>query len=89
MKEKNKGKKFTGTDLGIIFSIIGIIASIILIVLNFINDESKTIDDEIEVPVQINGKVKAVVKVPLNSEEEIVKNIVHSNDDIKNNNNEM
>jgi len=48
-------------------------------------DESKTIDDEIEVPVQINGKVKAVVKVPLNSEEEIVKNIVHSNDDIKNN----
>ena len=37
MKEKNKEKKFTGTDLGIIFSIIGIIASIILIVLNFVN----------------------------------------------------
>lgn len=43
MKEQNKGKKITGTDLGIIFSIIGIIASIILVVLNFINDESKTI----------------------------------------------
>lgn len=43
MKEQNKSKKITGTDLGIIFSIIGIIASIILVVLNFINDESKTI----------------------------------------------
>ena len=43
MKEKNKEKKITGTDLGIIFSIIGMIASIILIVLNLVNDESKTI----------------------------------------------
>lgn len=43
MKENNKEKKITGTDLGIIFSIIGMIASIILIILNFVNDESKTI----------------------------------------------
>lgn len=41
MKEKNK--KITATDIGIIFSIIGIIASIILIVLNFIDNESKAI----------------------------------------------
>lgn len=43
MEEKNKGKKITSTDIGIIFSIMGIIASIILIVLSFIDNESKTI----------------------------------------------
>ena len=43
MKEKNKRKKVTGNDIGIIFSIMGIVASIILIVLNFIDNESKTI----------------------------------------------
>lgn len=43
MKNNNEKKKITGTDLGIIFSIIGIIASIILIVLNFINAENKTV----------------------------------------------
>lgn len=43
MKKNNNEKKITGTDLGIMFSIIGIVASIILIVLSFINDESKTI----------------------------------------------
>ncbi len=40
MEEKNNQKKITITDLGIIFSIIGIIASIVLIILNFINSES-------------------------------------------------
>jgi hypothetical protein len=39
MKEKNTGKKITGTNLGIIFSIMGIITSLILIVLNFVNGE--------------------------------------------------
>ena len=43
MEEKNNKKKITGNDLGIIFSIIGIVASLILMVLNLINDESKTI----------------------------------------------
>ena len=43
MEEKNNKKKIIGTDLGVIFSIIGIIASLILIIFNFINDESKTI----------------------------------------------
>lgn len=41
-------------------------------------DEAKTIDDEIEIPVQFNGKVKATVKIPLNSEETTVKEIVHN-----------
>ena len=36
---KNK-KKITGADVGIIFSIIGIIASILLIILNIIKKES-------------------------------------------------
>ena len=45
-------------------------------------DESKTIDDEIEIPVQFNGKLKATVLVPINSDEETVKSIVHSNENI-------
>lgn len=39
---KNK-KKITGTDMGIVFSIIGMIASIIVIIMNFIDGESKTV----------------------------------------------
>jgi leucyl-tRNA synthetase len=40
-------------------------------------DESKTIDDEIELPVQINGKVKKTIQIPLNSDEQTVKELVH------------
>ena len=43
-------------------------------------DEAKTIDDEIEIPVQINGKVKVVVKVAKDADEEIVKGVVHSDE---------
>ena len=39
---KNK-KEITGIDVKIIFSIIGIIASIIVIIINFIDGESKAI----------------------------------------------
>ena len=39
--------------------------------------EAKTIDDEIELPVQFNGKLKLTVKIPLNAEESSVKEIVH------------
>ena len=46
-------------------------------------DEDKTIDDEIEIPVQINGKHKATILAPLDSEEEKVKEIVHNNETIK------
>ena len=45
-------------------------------------DEEKTIDDEIEIPVQFNGKLKATVLIPINSDEETVKSIVHSNENV-------
>ena len=41
-------------------------------------DEAKTIDDEIEIPVQINGKLKATVTTALDSDEDAVKELVHS-----------
>jgi len=40
-------------------------------------DEAKTIDSEIELPVQINGKVKGTVKVALDSTEDVVKELAH------------
>jgi len=43
-------------------------------------DEAKTIDDEIEIPVQVNGKVKVVVTVPKDAEQNEVKAIVDSNE---------
>ena len=36
-------------------------------------DEAKTIDDEIEIPVQINGKLKATIKIALDEDETSVK----------------
>lgn len=45
-------------------------------------DETKTIDSEIEIPVQFNGKLKATVTIPLDSSEENVKEIVHKNSTI-------
>ena len=47
-----------------------------------IYDEAKTIDSEIEIPVQFNGKLKATVTVPLNSEESTVKEVVHKNETV-------
>ena len=40
-------------------------------------DEEKTIDDEIEIPVQVNGKLKATVMIALDEEETSVKEKVH------------
>ncbi len=40
-------------------------------------DETKTIDDEIELPIQVNGKLKATIMVPANSEETTIKETVH------------
>ncbi|MBO5349267.1 MAG: leucine--tRNA ligase [Clostridia bacterium] len=48
-------------------------------------DESKTIDSEIEIPVQFNGKLKATVLVSLDSDEATVKEIVHANETVINN----
>ena len=41
-------------------------------------DEAKTIDDEIEIPVQINGKLKATIKIALDEEDATVKEKVHT-----------
>ena len=41
-------------------------------------DESKTIDDEIELPVQVNGKLKTTVMISLDEDESSIKAKVHS-----------
>ena len=46
-------------------------------------DEAKLVEDTVEIPVQINGKVRAAVKIPVESTEEEVKNIVHENANIQ------
>ena len=48
-------------------------------------DESKTIDDVIEIPVQINGKVKVVVQASKDVSEAEVKEIVHNNETVQKN----
>ena len=40
-------------------------------------DESKTIDDEIEIPIQVNGKLKATINIVLDEDETSVKSKVH------------
>ena len=40
-------------------------------------DASKTIDDEIELPIQFNGKLKGTVNIKLDSDEDTVKELVH------------
>lgn len=40
-------------------------------------DESKTIDDEITLPIQFNGKLKATIQIELDEEEASVKEKVH------------
>ena len=38
-----KKKKITATDMAKVFLIIGIVASILIVIMNFINDESKLV----------------------------------------------
>ena len=47
-------------------------------------DESKTIDDEIEIPIQINGKLKSSIFVALDVSDDVVKDLVHKNQTIIN-----
>ena len=47
-------------------------------------DETKTIDDEIEIPVQINGKLKAVVLVSKEATQKKKKKVVDNNETIQN-----
>ena len=41
-------------------------------------DEAKTIDEEVELPVQVNGKLKGTVKIALNAEQDDIKDLVHN-----------
>ena len=40
-------------------------------------DESKTVDEEIELPIQVNGKLRATIKIILDESEKTVKEKVH------------
>ena len=46
-------------------------------------DKAKLIEDTIEIPVQINGKVKATVEIAPDASEEEVKQIVHENANVQ------
>ncbi len=41
-------------------------------------DESKTIDSEIELPIQVNGKLRKTIMISANADEETIKNAVHN-----------
>lgn len=45
-------------------------------------DESKTVDDVIEMPVQINGKVRGKITIPQDADKETAKEIVKNNPNI-------
>lgn len=47
-------------------------------------DEAKTIDEEIEIPVQINGKLKTTIKVAKDISQEEIDKIVETNEIISN-----
>ncbi len=47
-------------------------------------DEKKTIDDIIQIPIQVNGKLKAVVEVPKDASEEDVKRKVAELENLQN-----
>ena len=47
-------------------------------------DDAKTIDDEIEIPVQVNGKVKAVILVAKEASQEEVKAVVDATEAVQN-----
>ncbi len=40
-------------------------------------DKEKIVDDEIEIPIQVNGKLKGTITIALDSEEATVKELVH------------
>lgn len=46
-------------------------------------DEAKTVDSEIEIPIQVNGKVRAIVKVAKDATSEDVETVAFANEDVK------
>ncbi len=46
-------------------------------------DENKLVEDEIEIAVQLNGKVRSTIKIPTGAEKSVVEKITLENDRIK------
>ena len=46
-------------------------------------DEAKLVEDTVEIPVQVNGKVRATIQIAVDASEEEVKNIVHENANVQ------
>lgn len=47
-------------------------------------DEAKTVENTIELPIQINGKLKSTISIAVDSSEEEVKELVHTNSQVQN-----
>ncbi len=47
-------------------------------------DESKVVDDQIEIPVQINGKLRAKIMVPADAKPPQMQQIAEAADDVQN-----
>jgi leucyl-tRNA synthetase len=45
-------------------------------------DEEKTIEEQIEMPIQINGKVRGTIMVPVDSTEDIIKEKIRENENL-------
>ena len=45
-------------------------------------DSQKIIDQQLSIPVQVNGKVRATIEIPLNATQEEVKQLVHQKENI-------
>ena len=46
-------------------------------------DESKTVDDEITLPIQFNGKLKATINIAKNLAKDEVEKLVHENEKVQ------
>ena len=41
------------------------------------NKEEKTIEDTINLPIQVNGKLRATIDIPIDSQEDTIKELAH------------
>ena len=46
-------------------------------------DESKLVDDQINLPIQVNGKVRATIKIPVTATEEQIRELSHNAENVK------
>ena len=46
-------------------------------------DEDKVVDDEVNIPVQVNGKLKTLVKVDISLSDEEIKDIIKQDEKVK------